>query len=418
MHFFADVPTRELLASPTPTVLLYGGFEGFDNFGDILQLKGAIDFHRRYTGLQPVLVATMAAWTWPGLLEKLRADYDLAGVVFEDPEPLDGRELGLDVIREVQAGALLHIYGGGYFNAFWGARRAFVCEQLVFRLHLGDYVLTGLQVDEEGTAALAALFDKKPPLLVGARDERSRELLAGIVPADRIRFSFDDALEPVEQLRDDLVRFAAPGRERTSIGLHLNITAEYTSANQAALAEEVFARVHDARPDHGLTLLNAYNDRRRVVSDTFGSIGVVRVAERFVAFDAIDLATVAAKRMLSPADLRSLAAALAALDVVVASSYHVALTMNLLGYPTYLIASNDFYREKRKALGLEEDLERFLSDPRAALRDFAVERRRRLEWLDELSASIGALPGWREPALTLVPDEPTERTVLAKYAGS
>lgn len=417
MHFSADEVTRELLASQTPTVLLYGGFEGFENYGDVLQLKSAIAFHRRHTGLQPVIVVSMAGWTWPGFLAKLYDDYDIAGVVFEDGELLDTAELGLDIIREVQAGALLHIYGGGYFNEFWGARRAFVCEQLIFSLHVGPYVVSGIQVDESGAGVLRDLFEKKQPELVGARDEVSVQHLSTIVPADRLRFSFDDALEPIEELRGDLLRFGGAESERRSIGLHLNITAEYTSSAQPGTALSAFSKVRAAWPAYGLTLLHAYNDRRRLVADTLDSIGLLGIAELYPTFDVVDLATVAAMRQLSPADLRSLTRVLTGIDVVVTASYHVAITMNLLGRPSFLIASNGYYRDKRQALGLPEDLGAFIRDPQSFLRDFARERRERLDWLSELRGVIAALPGWREPAQALVAEGSSERTALAKYAG-
>jgi len=134
MHFYGDARTRRAIRAKEPMVLLYGGFEGFENYGDVLQLTSTISFHRKTTGLRPILVVSLASCLSADVPEQLRAKYDVDGVIFEDGELLDVSALELEPLTDVQAGALLHVYGGGYFNRYWGARRAFVCEQLIFRL--------------------------------------------------------------------------------------------------------------------------------------------------------------------------------------------------------------------------------------------------------------------------------------------
>lgn len=405
MWFYGDPTTRELLRSERPIALLYGGFEGFDNYGDILQLKGAIAFHRERTGLEPIPVLAMAAWTGPGLTEAVRRDYGVEGVIYEDGERLDARDFDLQVITDVMAGNLLHVYGGGYLNRFWGERRAFIVEQLAHRFHVAEWVISGQQVDRAGIAGLRRLMKEKPPLLAAGRDAASTALLRSIVPAGLVHDSFDDAIEPILGLHRALVGFggtSAPVGIR-NVGLHLNITEEYMPAEQGGRLRAVADAVRAAAPDAGWTLLHAYNDRRSLIQDTVQAADRLGVLASSIELDVLNLATLAARPELRNDDLRRLHRTLASIDFVISASYHVALTMQLLGKPAYLVSTNEYYDAKRTALGLETDLEVFLADPRAALRDFAGERRQRTDWLDLLQDTIaGALaPGWREPATTL-----------------
>jgi polysaccharide pyruvyl transferase WcaK-like protein len=406
MWFYADHATRELLISTQPKVLLYGGFEGFDNYGDVLQLKGTIDFHRSHADAKLILIVSMAAWTWPGFLDSMAGRYDIDGIVFEDGEHLDARSLGLDVIEHVASGGLLHVYGGGYFNRYWGERRAFVCEQILFRFHLTEYVLSGLQVDESGVASLARLFVLKLPLLVAARDVRSVELLSGVLPPGTVHFSFDDSIERIEALRRKLAQFGAVElRTVPSFGLHMNVTAEYMSAGQSQRILDTLRVVEDAKPGYSVTLVHAYNDRRNVVRDTLQSATALGILDRFVYLDVLNFATIASLHELAPKDLRLLSGALHAMEFVVSASYHVALTMNLLGVPAFLVSTNEYYDDKRAALDLETDLDRFLASPRSTIRAYGFERRERLAWLALLANSIGVAleSGWSEPASTMNP---------------
>jgi hypothetical protein len=415
MFFYADAGTQTVLRATEPLVLLYGGFEGFENYGDVLQLRSAIAFHRETTGLRPVLVLSLASCLSDDVPEQLRAKYDVDGIVYEDGDLLDVSALRLDPIDRIQAGALLHVYGGGYFNRFWGARRAFVCEQLIFRMHVGDYVMSGLQVDEAGAAALGALFALKAPLAIGGRDARSVDLLRAVAPPSTVRFSFDDAVEAIESLQRILSATGAAEVTRDAIGMHFNITREYMSPGQAGAVRSAFATVMARRPDRRVTMLQAYNDRRGLVEDTIQTISRLDILGRLTSFDVIDLATLSASASPTAPELRGVARSLAAIDVVVACSYHVSLTMNLLGRPTFLVASNDYYADKRAALGLPDDLDAFLDDPLRFLRDYAGERRDRLEWLDHLASVITARPGWQQPARVIREEREVAASVAEKY---
>ena len=416
MHFYGDARTRRAIRVKEPMVLLYGGFEGFENYGDVLQLTSTISFHRKTTGLRPILVVSLASCLSADVPEQLRAKYDVDGVIFEDGELLDVSALELEPLTDVQAGALLHVYGGGYFNRYWGARRAFVCEQLIFRLHVADYVMSGLQVDDVGAAQLEKLFSLKRPLVIGGRDARSVELLKSVSPPDAVEFSFDDAIESIEVIQEQLARADGwANTPRHAIGLHANITREYMSPDQAGAVETAFSAVIRRWPERPLTMLQAYNDRRGLVQDTLETISTLDILGRLTSFGVVDLATLSAHPAPGPLELTALARSLAAIDVVVACSYHVSLTMNLLERPTFLIASNDYYAAKRAALGLPVSIDQFLDDPLPSSTDYADERRRRRQWLDRLTQTIAGRHGRQKRAKIIRERQEIVAGVAEKY---
>jgi len=419
MWFYADEATRALITGDRPIVYLYGGFEGFDNFGDILQLKSTIAFHRQRTGRAPVVVLSMAAWTAAGLQDSLANEFDADGFIFEDGELLDASSVGLAPITEVTAGALLHVYGGGYFNRFWGARRAYVCEQLMFRLRTNEYVVSGVQVDSEGTEHLARLFALKAPLAIGARDKPSVELLAAVTDAV-VHLTFDDAIETIDALRDRIAAFGGTEHHGPrSFGLHMNTTAEYMSPDQGEVVTGTVATVRSREPHLNPVLLQAYNDRRHVIVDTIETAQQLGTLFLEPEYRVINLAAIAADPHWSDSTIRRLVFALAGIDFVISSSYHVSLAMTALGIPSYLVSSNDFYAAKREALSLPLTLDAFLADPRTTLQDYAVERRQRVDWLDLLATTIDTAESlsWTEPSVVSNPPEsvPTA-SVAERYA--
>jgi hypothetical protein len=419
MWFYGDEATRALINGDRPIVYLYGGYEGFDNFGDILQLKSTIAFHRQRTGRTPVVVLSLAAWTSPGLLDSLKSQFDVGGFIFEDGELLDASSVGLAPITDVTAGALLHIYGGGYFNRFWGARRAYVCEQLMFRLRTNEYVVSGVQVDSEGADHLTRLFALKAPLAIGARDKPSVELLAAVSGAT-VHPTFDDAMETIDALRDRIAALGGTEHQgQHSFGLHMNTTSEYMSPEQGEVVAQTVATVRSREPHLAPLLLQAYNDRRHVIDDTIETAQKLGTFFLEPEYRVINLAAIAADPHWSDSTIRRFVFALAGIDFVISSSYHVSLTMTILGIPSYLVSSNDFYAAKREALSLPATLEAFLTDPRSTLQDYAVERRQRVDWLELLATTINTTESlsWTERAVVSNPPESVPvASVAERYA--
>lgn len=388
---YGNAATQRVMSGSEPVVYLYGGYEGFDNLGDVLQLKGTIAFHRSVSTSPVVIVLSLSAFTHDRVGEQISEHFDADGILWEDGDRLGVENLDLTEVQEVMAGGLLHVYGGDYFNRYWGERRAFVAEQLVHRLHVRDYIVTGIQVDEPGAQHLRALFQSKTPLAVAARDEGSRRLIQDAFDGVEVRNSFDDAVEPITWLRDQLASFGIESDQgRPAIGVHLNTTSEYMVDAQAQSIRSLLSAAHTAFPDYGMVLLNAYNDRRPVIADSVRSLDRLALTEEYTHFDVVNLASIAAARAVPRSQLRDVATALSRVAFVITSSYHVALIMNFLGRPTYLIATNDYYTQKRESLGLPDSIEEFLNDPRAHLNAFATERRDRVEWMSDLATLVAS----------------------------
>lgn len=381
---YGDETTRKLVAAGAPITYLYGSWEGYENYGDVLQLKSVIRYYRELRDRAVVLVLSLSAWSRDGFLDELVTKYDADGLLFEDDEYLATSRQGLDVVREVAAGQFFHLYGGGYFNRFWGERRGIVTANLLEMLGIERYVVSGLQIDESGAEFLRRLFAIHPPLLVGGRDLASTELLRSVAPGVPVEFSFDDAIESILALRDGLgLAPPTPGGTAT-VGLHLNITGQYMSSEQGPALREALAAVDRHYPAHELTLIHAYNDRRDFLFDTLESAKALGIVADYPTFEVVNFGTVSASKVHDALMLERLAEALAPIDFVVSASYHVAMTMNLLGRPAYLLATNDYYRDKRSALGLPTDIDAFLDDPSAFLRDFSQEQRARTRWIELL----------------------------------
>lgn len=386
---YGDESTRKLVASGAPVIYLYGSWEGYENYGDVQQLKSVIRYYRELGGRAVVVILSLSAWSRDGFLDELSTKYDADGLLFEDDEYLATSRQGIEVVRDVAAGQLFHLYGGGYFNRFWGERRGIVSANLLEMLGIERYVVSGLQVDEPGAESLRTLFAAHPPLIVGGRDLASTELLRSAAPpAVPVEYSFDDAIEPILALRDGLGLAPPTPAATATVGLHLNITGQYMSSDQGPALRSALAAVGLRHPAHELTLIHAYNDRRDFLLDTLESAKSLGIVADYPNFAVVNFATVSASKVRDALTLERVAAALAPVDFVISASYHVAMTMNLLGRPAYLLATNDYYRDKRSALGLPSDIDAFLADPRAFLRDFSQEQRARARWIDLLGRIV------------------------------
>jgi len=198
LDLHADARTRDLLGDRRPAVLLLGGYTGYPNFGDILQLKGAIAWHREKTDLQPVLVCDAASIPDPGFQERLRRWFGVEAIVFWSRERLDLRPVGLQGLRESSPVRHLHVFGGGFLNRFWGPGLLDVIDHLHAFFGVGHYVLSGQQVDPAIREQLATHFAQCPPRLAGGRDPLSVDVLRECGAPDE--YSFDDAAEVLRAL--------------------------------------------------------------------------------------------------------------------------------------------------------------------------------------------------------------------------
>ncbi len=155
---------------------MVGSYDGSGNYGDVLQLAGAIE---AVTGLpgSPLPVVIIERATQPSHASLVKRFPALLGdavyAYFDDAEGQAG-----DHLAELSAGAapsrsILHLYGGGYLNHWWGNRKvalAGAAERLAGRNPL-PLVASGQQVEEPLIVAGGAAHDAAPLLNFGPASE-------------------------------------------------------------------------------------------------------------------------------------------------------------------------------------------------------------------------------------------------------
>ena len=386
-------------------VLLVGGYQGFANFGDVLQLKGVVRWHRRVSGLEPIVVLSTASIADRGFHDRLRAWLDVRELVYWSERRLDVEALGLTELHDAPAIGHLHVFGGECLASRWCPVFLPLIESTYARFGVGHYVLSGQQADRAAVPRLHEHFKRHPPVVAGGRDPESAEHIAAAgAPA---AYSFDDALEPLDQF----VAEAAGRRRAADVLIHLN-TSYYTAAGGAPAGQPAASLIGDletlaravVRPDAErpeVVALQAFADRRvDEISDTLATIVELEDGFPFPDYRVVDLARLALELARGPVP----AALPSSARLAYTCSYHAALLCTVLGIPCFLRAENPFYRQKRAALGLSAGtLTEFLRSPEAPTLE--RERRARADWLDRLEAAYGARHGGsRRPAPGTPPD--------------
>lgn len=427
LFLYVDDPSARSLATDQSRVLLLGGYLGYPNFGDILQLKGAIDWHRRMSGLEPVVLCDLAAVTDEHFTARLRSWFGTVCIVYMNDHATDATRAGLRIFSDASRATHLHVYGGGFLNRLWGPRILRFAELLHERFGVGHYVMSGQQAEEAFVPQLRKHFQRCRPVLVGGRDDATVKMLTETgVPA---AYSFDDAAEQMQRLAAVLSAEnrttdspASHGSASTHDGgkqllLHLNASAYAIDSPQPLddLAARLIRLLDWASNDDkqggqpAVTLLNAYNDARvRDVSDTLGT--VQRLDDRFPLADyrVIHLGRLAYELSSGPGDervtstLQAAPAILPKAGLAMTCSYHAAMLCMMLEIPVWLETRNEYYRQKAAGLGLpgigassgesigEAEFEAFLKNPRTL--SLAGTIAARTQWLDQLRVAYTSKP--------------------------
>ena len=185
---FATPETVRAVAGARAVVALVGSYDGSGNYGDIAQLDATLNLVRRLgpgVAALPVLERQHLAGH-RRLLGEEGGGAEPPALFFD---PGDEGDYGDDLLPVAAPAALAfgatYLYGGGYLNRLWGARKLAMLSAAEALLAAGGapasrHLSTGLQVEPGWVGGLtggeATAFDRLEPR--GARDDISRKELA------------------------------------------------------------------------------------------------------------------------------------------------------------------------------------------------------------------------------------------------
>ncbi|HEX5526378.1 MAG TPA: hypothetical protein VFX44_04150 [Solirubrobacterales bacterium] len=352
---WATPETAAAIATAPALAILVGSYDGSGNYGDLAQLDAALGLLDGGPLALPIVECQFAA-THETLGSQF-AHPPRHVLYFDDGEAGDG---GLVPVRRPDSLGLglLYLYGGGYLNPSWGARKLAMlaaAEAMVGGAARVCKVASGQQVDRAWIAALDPAREEtlREFELLGARDDASARALAELVGAERAPNTGDDAVGLLAGL---IATSSPPQRNDTALEVNLHFGAHdwVTGSADAALEFDLgllteLSRLAE-RPLRIRPLL-AYVDPR--VDERPG-------IEKLTAECAARGIEVGEPCLLRPVAMAGLADELGAADLTLSSSYHVALTSLLLGVPAVMPRDNDYYDQKARGLlgdfGLPEAL--------------------------------------------------------------
>ncbi|MCW1970783.1 MAG: polysaccharide pyruvyl transferase family protein [Anaerolineae bacterium] len=402
IQYFVSKQTLEQIQHADHIVMLLGSYSGYINFGDILQLQSAIQFHQQRNPnclIMPLLNITAIPHT-NGIQRMVKA----TGVetclffsqVHHDDIHNETRSHFLSTYCEMRPLMLehiqpptLHVYGGGFFNERWGEQHLRLVEHIIDQSGVGHYVISGQQVSESFAARLAAHIAEYQPELVGCRDQQSASYLKeyGI----NAIWSSDDAIDLLISNEGN-----ANPTQPIRIGVHIN-SSGYTQENniddqtaQAFVVSQLQILAQYADENHAIpVLVNLYSDAKQNAIDTWGNLASAPLSHFFPHFQGLDMG-----EMLVANHLPQALNLLSTLHFVVTNSYHLALCCQMLGVPVYLAANNAYYRQKHAGLELSSiSLADFLganksviAKEQSAWRYDAIVARR--DWLSQLAYAL------------------------------
>jgi hypothetical protein len=348
MHSLMATPgDRQRLADAESALFLVGSYDGSGNYGDVLQLAGAIETASRLPG-SPLVVAVIERETREHHDELVRRYGNLFGeaaiAFFAD----DTGEAENDLVPLVEAGspagALVYLYGGGYLNEWWGARKAAhfaAVEELAGGRRL-PLVASGLQVEEKAVAPGGVAHELLARASwVGVRDVGSLEHVRRWIPslADRVELAGDDALPFLAQ---------PPIEPGPVVNLHVN-DGDWISDEPESLRQRIVALIRELGAATGEPLelqpVIAYEDPRVAESGILAAL----LEQHRREIEAAGLTLVEPLDVLEDAAHNGLAKFRRA-RLTVSCSYHVSLTSLLAGIPVVLLAQNGYYAQKAAGL--------------------------------------------------------------------
>ena len=335
---------RDRLARAAFLVFLVGGYDGSANYGDVAMLDAATALAER---LGPVVTVVPVvellhrathARLYPEGPGRARPAVTLyAADAGHAPDGLERASLS----PGVRAGSV-YLYGGGYLNAQWGARRltlARAADALLREAGLppASVITSGLQIDADWIASCdhEAAATLRRATSMGVRDDASAAAAAAAgyatVPTG------DDAVGTLVSWEAAAAKADATPRQ---LNVHVNLSSWVTEAGEAQLGALATLIAALRAPDAPIQPVIAYDDQH-----TSERPAAARLRELCIE-RGVDGAAFAEPITARSDRLDEWVPALARGALTLSSSYHVALTSLLTGVPAALLADNGYYRQK------------------------------------------------------------------------
>ncbi len=350
MQFYIVPEEKSFIEKNGKKVLLMGGFGGWWNLGDFLQLKSTVNLYRG-KALPLILIHLQAMREDPDLLGRLKNLFPDTGIIIcgnKDAENLEEVSFKLDI---------LHLYGGGFLNEYWGRVIIEVLER-AFRVFAPDsYIISGQQISRGVVSSFKKHTEIYQPELIGVRDEDSFDYLKeGSIPAI---FSWDDAVDEIFRIKNTIKMGKVGSSEKMGI-LHINLS-DYAIRDFGKIKGEVeFIIKRMKERIENFLLVNSYSRNSCIVKDTFKSIEFLELTRYIPFFKGLDLMSIVMNERFD-----ILKEIFSSYEIIFActSSYHTALLFSILGVPAYLFGFNEYYRQKHRAvMGKDMEFQYFIDN--------------------------------------------------------
>jgi len=404
LYFYVLSKTNQGLNihQPDQVIFLAGGYNGYYyNFGDLLQLKGALNWHKKENPnalLCPLI--HLAPVSNKAFIEELSSFFGTSDFIFYAFEEEDFKErvakLSLEPLQlpTKLPTIVFHLYGGGFFNRFWGEFKLKEIEGVLESFPVDHYVISGQQIGLEFASTLAQHFRKYQPDLIGCRDLKSVEILAkhGITA----KFSSDDSFEELLAIVNEAKNLEGLESKKFSFALNMNLSYYVLSMDEVFFErfDWLLNLLSSKTKDKGIPIfVESYLTQSDEVQNMWLSIKKTLLTKYFPKFLGIDLAGALLKGELNIAG-----SILRLAPLFIANSYHTALFGKMLGIPTYLLSFNDYYSQKQSGIEVKQrTLEEFLDEnPEVILKEqeetLKIHEEARAKWLKELKEVLSYEP--------------------------
>ncbi len=229
MKLYMDSVDAAVFGGSDISIVLIGGFAGYSNFGDILQVLSALDFYKCKLPHACIAVAidAEAQEIWQKSLPPRFKNIAMPIYMVENGHAHNAPTVpdGWSDQLTLPGAFILHFYGGGYVAPEWGPRKRLageyflsLCKAVGIKAHV---YFSGIQVTDDAEACLwRDLWSHAS--IIGARDPTSLTICKQVLGngADaKLFLQGDDALPPLSWMLQR--RTSASSVRRNCIGVHV-----------------------------------------------------------------------------------------------------------------------------------------------------------------------------------------------------